>query len=293
MSILVEGAYTSRLLTSSVSPVTVVSSAFIRSRLPPSQSRTFALTINGGTHGSFTAVLPCFVSPHLAVDVCLGLDWKASVREWLIGLGQLPTDDGRYLSAVDPNTSGPAQFPLTQAAASPPSATVSPPVVTGSCPGTGTIFPSNYVPPASSSHTCEHRSPAFAFVPGPAHALVQNPAYAPLQTHTLSSQYITSDKFTPVPGSSGRSVSGPIFISASGSLDTLFLSPDKLCNILDGDDSCLHTHLSHHGLSSSGLTPFEARQSLAFHLITGIAYLTGYKPSLTSQPFVQSNVHIE
>ncbi|KAJ6544387.1 hypothetical protein B0H19DRAFT_1309833 [Mycena capillaripes] len=283
MSILVNGVYTSRLYTSSVSPVTVVSSAFVRSRLPPGQSRTFALTINGGIHGSFTAVLPCFVSPHLAVDICLGLDWKASVREWLIGLGQQPTNDESYLSAVDPNTPGPAQIPslaplmLMQAAASPSSATVSPPIVTGSRSGTGTIFPSNNGPSASSSHTCDHRSSAFALVSSPAHALVQNPAYVPLQTHTMALQYITPtcEKTTPVPGpSSELSVSGPVFLSASVGLDTLFLSPDKLCNILNGDDSCLHTHLTHHGLSSSGLTPFEARQSLAFHLMTGIVILS-------------------
>ncbi|KAJ6534339.1 hypothetical protein B0H19DRAFT_1080815 [Mycena capillaripes] len=111
--------------------------------------------------------------------------WKASVREWLNGLGQLPTDDDRYLNVVDPNTSGPAQFPsvapvmLTQAAVSPPSTTV--------LPCRGGVLPRNRhdllfqstcyadVPPASSSYTCEHRSPALALVPSPVHALVQNP----------------------------------------------------------------------------------------------------------------------
>ncbi|KAJ7221071.1 hypothetical protein C8J57DRAFT_1393347 [Mycena rebaudengoi] len=74
MSILVDGIYTSRVLTSSISPVTVLFAAF-RSRLPLGRSHNFALTINGGLHGSFTTVLPCFVSPHLAVDICLRLDW--------------------------------------------------------------------------------------------------------------------------------------------------------------------------------------------------------------------------
>jgi hypothetical protein len=45
-------------------------------------------------------VLPCFVSPHLAVDISLGLDWTASIREWLIGLGQRPMDPLNYLHAV-------------------------------------------------------------------------------------------------------------------------------------------------------------------------------------------------
>ncbi|KAJ6561592.1 hypothetical protein B0H19DRAFT_1142153 [Mycena capillaripes] len=67
LSILVDGALTSCITTSSVSPVTVISSAFIRSRLPLNRSHSFALTINGGPHRSFTTVLPCFISPHLAV----------------------------------------------------------------------------------------------------------------------------------------------------------------------------------------------------------------------------------
>jgi hypothetical protein len=48
-------------------------SSFVRSRLPLSCSGPFALTINSGSNVSFTAVLPCFVSPHLAADLCLCL----------------------------------------------------------------------------------------------------------------------------------------------------------------------------------------------------------------------------
>ncbi|KAJ6631820.1 hypothetical protein B0H10DRAFT_1975260, partial [Mycena sp. CBHHK59/15] len=47
----------------------------------------FALTINGGPHGSFTVELECTISSQLPVDISLGLDWKTSVREWLITLG--------------------------------------------------------------------------------------------------------------------------------------------------------------------------------------------------------------
>ncbi|KAJ6470225.1 hypothetical protein C8R47DRAFT_1149068, partial [Mycena vitilis] len=88
-SILVNGLHTSRVYTSDFSPTTVLSASF--AALLDQSCTRFALTVNGGPRGSFTAVLPCFISPHLAVDICLGLDWKASVREWLIGLGEKPS----------------------------------------------------------------------------------------------------------------------------------------------------------------------------------------------------------
>ncbi|KAJ6619347.1 hypothetical protein B0H10DRAFT_2189063 [Mycena sp. CBHHK59/15] len=103
MSILVNGVHTSRVLTSTVSPVTVLSSDFVRSRFPLWPSSRFALTVNGGPHGSFTTELACFISPHLSVDICLGLDWKAMMREWLIGLGQPPALYQSYLHARDPS----------------------------------------------------------------------------------------------------------------------------------------------------------------------------------------------
>ncbi|KAJ6603001.1 hypothetical protein B0H10DRAFT_2195931 [Mycena sp. CBHHK59/15] len=37
------------------------------------------------------------------VDICLGLDWKAMMREWLIGLGQPPALYLSYLHARDPS----------------------------------------------------------------------------------------------------------------------------------------------------------------------------------------------
>jgi hypothetical protein len=43
---------------------------------------------------------------HPSVDICLGLDWKASVREWLIGLGLPPTNDFGPLQGVGPSTEG-------------------------------------------------------------------------------------------------------------------------------------------------------------------------------------------
>ncbi|KAJ6452724.1 hypothetical protein C8R47DRAFT_1168849 [Mycena vitilis] len=105
MSILVNGLHTSRVYTSDFSPTTVLSASFA-ALLDQSRTR-FALTVNGGPRGSFTAVLPCFISPHLAVDICLGLDWKASVREWLIGLGENPRDCLDCLHAVAPGSVAP------------------------------------------------------------------------------------------------------------------------------------------------------------------------------------------
>ncbi|KAJ6500221.1 hypothetical protein C8R47DRAFT_1068440 [Mycena vitilis] len=90
---------------SDCSPTTVLSASFA-ALLDQSRTR-FALTVNGGPRGSFTAALPCFISPHVAVDICLGLDWKASVREWLIGLGENPRDYLDCLHAVAPGSVAP------------------------------------------------------------------------------------------------------------------------------------------------------------------------------------------
>ncbi|KAJ6587249.1 hypothetical protein B0H10DRAFT_2197918 [Mycena sp. CBHHK59/15] len=89
-SILVESVHTSSVLLSSTQAHTVLSSRFVRARLPCHSSPSYAFTINGGPHGSFTVVLSCTVSSSLTTDVCLGLDWKSSVREWYIGLGLSP-----------------------------------------------------------------------------------------------------------------------------------------------------------------------------------------------------------
>ncbi|KAJ7825945.1 hypothetical protein B0H13DRAFT_2374706 [Mycena leptocephala] len=110
MSILVDGIYTANVTISPLSAVTVLSTAFVRSQLPHQrqQSSRFGLTINGGPCGSFTVGLDCSVSPHLSSDICLGLDWKASVREWLISLGERPTSgfESMYLKALDPAATG-------------------------------------------------------------------------------------------------------------------------------------------------------------------------------------------
>ncbi|KAJ7931922.1 hypothetical protein B0H13DRAFT_2651151 [Mycena leptocephala] len=46
--------------------------------------------------------LACSVSHVLATDVCMALDRKTSVREWLIGLGLPPSDVFDHLYALDP-----------------------------------------------------------------------------------------------------------------------------------------------------------------------------------------------
>ncbi|KAJ6487430.1 hypothetical protein C8R47DRAFT_513094, partial [Mycena vitilis] len=103
MSVLVSGVYTSSVATSLSSPATVLSSEFVRARLQvPPHSRPFAFTVNGGPHGSFTTELFCTVSPGLPTDVCLGLDWKAGVREWMIGLGLPPPIGFDHVHAIDP-----------------------------------------------------------------------------------------------------------------------------------------------------------------------------------------------
>ncbi|KAJ6619386.1 hypothetical protein B0H10DRAFT_2433448 [Mycena sp. CBHHK59/15] len=105
MSILVDGAHTCSVSVSSSTPVTVLSSGFIRSRFT---TRLFAFTINGGPLGAFTVALPCIVSHSLATDVCLGLDWVTGVREWYIGLGLNPSRDfdvSAILHAVVPTPS--------------------------------------------------------------------------------------------------------------------------------------------------------------------------------------------
>jgi hypothetical protein len=100
---LVAGIYTS-LVAMSRCPATAISSAFINRIAPNRQNNLLPLTVNGGPHGSFTAVLECSVHQDLAVDVSLGLDWTASVREWLIGLGLAPSSEliSDLISAVRP-----------------------------------------------------------------------------------------------------------------------------------------------------------------------------------------------
>ncbi|KAF7358064.1 hypothetical protein MVEN_00854000 [Mycena venus] len=90
MSILVDSVYTSSVKLSTYSQ-TVLSRHFASLHFPSHASSLYAFTINGGPHGPFTTVLDCSVSASSTADVSLGLDWKASMREWFIGLGLSPT----------------------------------------------------------------------------------------------------------------------------------------------------------------------------------------------------------
>ena len=83
MSILVNSVHTSQVEISATTSQTVLSSWFL-SFLPPSEAFTFTTS---GPHSSFTVVLPCTISPLLASDVCLGLDWTSRVWGWWAGLG--------------------------------------------------------------------------------------------------------------------------------------------------------------------------------------------------------------
>ncbi|KAJ6545735.1 hypothetical protein B0H19DRAFT_1238425, partial [Mycena capillaripes] len=103
-SILVAGAHTNLVALSS-RPVTAISAAFVNHIAPNRRNNLLGLTINGGPQGSFTVVLDCSVQQNLDVDVSLGLDWTASVREWLISLC-LPHDSDAIrglVSAMKPS----------------------------------------------------------------------------------------------------------------------------------------------------------------------------------------------
>ncbi|KAJ6574269.1 hypothetical protein B0H19DRAFT_1371411 [Mycena capillaripes] len=106
MSVLVAGVYTSSVSTSFTSPITALSSEFVRTRLPIHRSSRFAFTVNGGPHGSFTIELACSVASGLTSDVCMGLDWKAGIQEWLIGLGLRPSNGFDHLHALDNTVAG-------------------------------------------------------------------------------------------------------------------------------------------------------------------------------------------
>ncbi|KAF7371974.1 hypothetical protein MVEN_00055400 [Mycena venus] len=107
-SILVAGAHTSSV-TLSGPPVTAVSDLFVKIITPNRQNNLLALTINGGIHGPFTTVLECSVQPDMTVDVSLGLDWTASVRNWLIDLHAPCSPDSIHglVHALNPS-SGPS-----------------------------------------------------------------------------------------------------------------------------------------------------------------------------------------
>ncbi|KAJ7125920.1 hypothetical protein C8R44DRAFT_874333 [Mycena epipterygia] len=70
MSILIDGVHTSNISVSQSSPGTLLSNAFVRSRLPPRSSLDFALTISGGPHGAFTVTGRLAFGNSLSASVC-------------------------------------------------------------------------------------------------------------------------------------------------------------------------------------------------------------------------------
>ena len=80
MSILVNSVRTSWVEISATSSQTVLSSWFLSS-LPPSEAFTLLLV------ALMVLLLLSCLSPLLASDDCLGLDWTSCVREWWTGLG--------------------------------------------------------------------------------------------------------------------------------------------------------------------------------------------------------------
>ncbi|KAJ7913095.1 hypothetical protein B0H13DRAFT_1874161 [Mycena leptocephala] len=215
------------------------------------------------------------------------LDWKASVREWLIGLGLPPTNDFGPLQAVDPSTEG---CPVTSAQVVIPSR-VYPVPHTSSAPSEVAVPPmhptldrlkalanslSSY-PPSSLSHNSDPMLSRASL------GLGLGMHTASLGTHTASIPYIptsvsssTSVSYpasalyssslvftpdhnqnaftTPLQGPSlSRRISGPVFpLAPSLGLNGLFLSSNPLENVLVGDIYCLHAHLAIHGLSPQG-----------------------------------------
>ncbi|KAF7372162.1 hypothetical protein MVEN_00075300 [Mycena venus] len=113
-SILVAGAHTSSV-TLSGPPVTAVSDLFVKSITPNRRNNLLALTINGGIHGPFTTVRECSVQPDMNVDVSLGLDWTASVRNWLIDLHAPCSPDSIHglVHALNPSNPLPSSSPTS------------------------------------------------------------------------------------------------------------------------------------------------------------------------------------
>ncbi|KAJ6579128.1 hypothetical protein DFH09DRAFT_1077422 [Mycena vulgaris] len=79
MSLLIEGVFVSSLLHSD-SPRTVISAAFLH-RLPRATLSKILVTTVVPNHGPSSTVLSCLSLVSLGVDVVLGLDWAACVRD--------------------------------------------------------------------------------------------------------------------------------------------------------------------------------------------------------------------
>jgi hypothetical protein len=87
MSILIDGILASSVARSSGS-TTLISASYVRTAFPRRPAAApFALTLHTLDRGALTVVLPCRISSHTDSDIILGLDWKAALRELLLGLG--------------------------------------------------------------------------------------------------------------------------------------------------------------------------------------------------------------
>ncbi|KAJ6613036.1 hypothetical protein B0H10DRAFT_1951834 [Mycena sp. CBHHK59/15] len=240
MSILVD-----RIYTSLESPVTILSAAFMRSHLFPGHPARFALTINGGPHRSFTVELECTISSQLPVDISLGLDWKASVREWLITLGLQPSDEFGYLHAVDLSPSS-----LVSASSKDVADLLSFPqpypgrlqirfqVYLPILLGLGVSYQGKYWGnPIGGNAISPSVNPVFMHGT-PAAFAYSNPVSV-LSNNVFTHQYkpvnaVLVEPPPPIQGPSfSRSVFGPMFpLSPSMGLDALFLSSDPLTNAI-------------------------------------------------------------
>ncbi|KAJ7933223.1 hypothetical protein B0H13DRAFT_1856256 [Mycena leptocephala] len=218
--------------------------------------------------------------PLLSMEVPTGLDWKASVREWLIGLDLPPTNDFGPLQAVEPSTEG---CPATSAQVVIASR-VYPVPHTSSAPSEVAVPPmrptldrlkalanslSSY-PPSSLFHNSDPMLSRASLGLGLGMHTVSVP-YIPTSvssstsvSYPASALYSSSLVFTPdhnqnafttpLQGPSlSRRISGPVFpLAPALGLNGLFLSSNPLENVLVGDIYCLHAHLAIHRLSPQG-----------------------------------------
>jgi hypothetical protein len=87
MSILIDGILTSSVARGSGS-TTLISASYVRTAFPRRPAAApFVLTLHTLDRGALTVVLPCRISSQIDSDIILGLDWKAALRELLLGLG--------------------------------------------------------------------------------------------------------------------------------------------------------------------------------------------------------------
>ncbi|KAJ7934977.1 hypothetical protein B0H13DRAFT_1854684 [Mycena leptocephala] len=185
--------------------------------------------------------LDCSVSPHLSSDICLGLDWKTSVREWLISLGERPTSgfESMYLKALDPAATVLHLCPQdTMLGSVTPSVTVnntsSDPRAT-QVPQSGTTLP---VPPrfayAQTDFACARNNLSSAIDTVQNNTMFTIDHYNSMLRSTPNvPTHESASVNAPLQGpSSVRRVPGPVPFLPDVGLDTLFLSSDPLQNVL-------------------------------------------------------------